>query len=98
MGKRKITGLVKLKNKMYLWRKEGNKKGDTVILNIRESRTSQEEQQEMVNAICSTGFKFISIWEGNCRFERPGKKGEGIKKVYEEVCGTLKKLWEEVKK
>jgi len=93
MGKKKITGLVKLQNAIYLWRKAGNnKKGDTIILNIRESRTSQEEQQEMVNAICSTGFKFISIWERNCRFERPGKKGEDIKEVYEDVCSTLKKL------
>jgi len=93
MGKKKVTGLVKLENKMYLWQKSHkNKKGDTIILNIKESRTSQEEQQAMINAVCSTGFKFISIWEGNCRFERPGKKGEGIKKVYEEVCDTLKKL------
>lgn len=92
MGKKKITGLVKLKNKMYLWRKEGNKKGDTIILNIKESRTTQEEQQEMINAVCGIGFKFISIWEQNTRFERPGKKGEDIKKVYEEVCDTLKKL------
>ena len=93
MGKKKITGLVKLENKMYLWKKaHKNKKGDTVILNIKESRTTQEEQQEMINAICGIGFKFMSIWERNCRFERPGKKGEDIKKVYEEVCETLKKL------
>jgi len=98
MGKKKVTGLVKLENRMYLWRKEGkNKKGDTIILNIKESRTTQEEQRGMINAICSTGFKFMSIWERNCRFERPGTMGEDIKKVYEEVCDTLKKLWEEVK-
>lgn len=92
MGKRKVTGLVKLKNKMYLWRKEGNKKGDTVILTIRESRASQEEQEELINAICETGFKFKSIWERNIRFERPGKKEEDIKKVYGQICGVLKKL------
>lgn len=97
MGKRKITGLVKLKNKIYLWRKEGKKKGDTIILTIKESRTSQEEQQEMINAVCDIGFKFMSIWERNVRFERPGKKGEDIKEVYEEICEVLKRLWEEVK-
>ena len=33
MGKRKISGLVKLENAMYLWMKEGkDKKGDTIIL------------------------------------------------------------------
>lgn len=96
MGKRKITGLVKLKNKIYLWRKESNKKGETIILTIRESRTSQDEQREMINAVVGIGFKFISIWEQNVRFEKPGKKGEDIKEVYEEVCEVLKKLWEEV--
>ncbi len=97
MGKRKISGLVKLKNKMYLWRKEEDKKGDTIILTVNESRTTQEEQQEMVNAVCSTGFKFKSIWGNNVRFERLGKKGEGIKKVYEEISDTLIKLRKEVK-
>jgi len=91
--KRKISGLVKLQNAMYLWMKEGkDKKGNTIILTVNESRTTQEEQQEMINAICSTGFRFKSIWGNNVRFERPGKKGESIKKVYEEISDTLIKL------
>lgn len=91
MGKRKVTGLVKLKNKIYLWRKGGKKKGDTIILTIRESRTSQEEQQEMVNAVCRNGFTFISIWERNVRFEKPGE-GKDIKEIYGEICEILKEL------
>jgi len=93
MGKRKITGLVKLKNAIYLWRKAGkDKKGDTVILTIRESRTTQEEQAILIEAICHIGFEFFSIHQNNIRFERPGKKGQDLKEVYNEIVTVLKRL------
>jgi len=92
MSKRKVTGLCRLKNEIYLWRKSGDKKGDTVILTIRESRTTQEEQAILIEAICHIGFEFFSIHQRNIRFERPGKKGQSIKDVYDEIVYVLKEL------
>lgn len=102
----KITGFMMLKNRVYCWWKEGVKDNEEVIiLTIKEtSKTSQEEQQAVIDAICNIGFEFKSIWAKNIRFEksviikekdyykRLGKIKFIVKDTYKEICETLKKL------